>query len=73
MYILTTKNTKKHEKILKPLLQKKEVKDDTLNYAIIQANLGFIYFKLNKRKQLELYTISLKTRDKIKHNYGFNF
>lgn len=69
---LADKKYEKAEKILKPLLQKREVKEDTLNYAIIQANLGFIYFKLQKKKALELLLSSLKTRIKLKQYVGLS-
>lgn len=69
---LADKKYEKAEKILKPLLQKREVKEDNLNYAIIQSNLGFIYFKLQKKKALELLLSSLKTRIKLKQYTGLS-
>lgn len=65
---MQNKKYKKAEKILEPLLEKKEVQADSLTYAIIEANLGFIYFKLQKKKALELLLSSLKTKIKLKTN-----
>lgn len=65
---IVEKRYEKAKKMLEPLLEKKEVQADSLTYAIIEANLGFIYFKLQKKKALELLLASLKTKIKLKTN-----
>lgn len=70
---LVYNDQKKYEqslKILEPLLQKKEVQADTLTYAIIQSNLAFVYFKLQKKGAEKLLLSALHTRIKLKHYFG---
>ncbi len=72
---IAEKRYEKAREIIEPLLEKKEVQADSLNYAIMEANLGFIYFKLQKKKALELLLSSLQTKIKLKtkHELSLNY
>lgn len=51
-------------KILLPLYQNSEFRQDTINYAKSTDNLGYSYFKTGKPDALDYLTQSLKVREK---------
>ncbi|MBP6182939.1 ATP-binding protein [Flavobacterium sp.] len=56
--------------ILLPLTLKKEVLNNSENYARVLDNLGFSYFKVGNLKSLDHLNQSLTIRKKIKDDFG---
>jgi signal transduction histidine kinase len=56
--------------ILLPLILKKEVINNSENYARVLDNLGYSYFKIGNPKSLAYLNQSLKIRKQIKDDFG---
>lgn len=55
--------------LLLPLISKKEILNDSLNYVKILDNLGYCYYKVGNSKGIDYLNLALKINKKIKSDW----